>query len=51
GYTNKEIARELDLSESTVKVHVQSILRKLELKSRVQAAIYAVEHHIDKDYI
>ena len=50
GYTNKGIARELDLSESTVKVHVQSILRKLELKSRVQAAIYAVEHHIDKDY-
>ena len=50
GHTNKGIARELDLSESTVKVHVQSILRKLELKSRVQAAIYAVEHHIDKDY-
>ncbi len=50
GYTNKGIARELDLSESTVKVHVQSILRKLELKSRVQAAIYAVENHIDKDY-
>lgn len=50
GYTNKGIARELDLSESTVKVHVQSILRKLELKSRVQAAIYAVEHHIDTDY-
>lgn len=50
GFTNKGIARELDLSESTVKVHVQSILRKLELNSRVQAAIFAVEHHIDRDY-
>ena len=49
GVSNKEIARALDLAESTVKVHVQSILRKLNLSSRVQAAIYAIEHKIDKE--
>lgn len=49
GVSNKEIARALNLAESTVKVHVQSILRKLGLSSRVQAAIYAIEHKIDKE--
>jgi two-component system nitrate/nitrite response regulator NarL len=43
GSSNKEIARETALSESTVKIHVQNILRKLNLSSRVQAAVYAVE--------
>jgi two-component system nitrate/nitrite response regulator NarL len=43
GASNKEIARRLDLAESTVKIHVQHILRKLNLSSRVQAAVYAVE--------
>lgn len=47
GSSNKIIARELDITESTVKVHVQNILRKLELSSRVQAAIYAIEHGFD----
>lgn len=47
GASNKEIARALNLAESTVKVHVQSILRKLGLSSRVQAAIYAIEHKIE----
>ena len=37
GASNKEIARALDLAESTVKIHVQHILRKLNLSSRVQA--------------
>jgi len=46
GASNKEIARDLDVSESTVKIHVQHILRKLELTSRVQAAVWAVEHGI-----
>lgn len=46
GESNKEIARLLDVAESTVKIHVQSILRKLNLSSRVQAAVYAVEHGI-----
>lgn len=44
GESNKEIARRLDLAESTVKIHVQNILKKLRLNSRVQAAVYAVEH-------
>lgn len=41
GDSNKVIARALDIAETTVKVHVQHILRKLELTSRVQAAVYA----------
>ena len=44
GASNKEIARRLDLAESTVKIHIQHILRKLNLASRVQAAVYASEH-------
>jgi two-component system nitrate/nitrite response regulator NarL len=44
GASNKEIARSLDLAESTVKIHIQGILKKLELTSRVQAAVYAVEN-------
>ena len=44
GSSNKEIARVLSLSESTIKIHVQGILRKLNLAKRVQAAVYAVEH-------
>jgi two-component system nitrate/nitrite response regulator NarL len=43
GASNKEIARALEVAESTVKIHVQHILRKLNLTSRVQAAVYAVE--------
>ena len=46
GHSNKVIARKLDLAESTITVHVQSILRKLELSSRVQAAVYAVQHKV-----
>lgn len=41
GASNKEIARSLDIAEATVKIHVQHILRKLGLSSRVQAAVYA----------
>jgi two-component system, NarL family, nitrate/nitrite response regulator NarL len=44
GASNKEIARALDIAETTVKIHVQNILRKLGLNSRVQAAVYATEH-------
>lgn len=44
GDSNKEIARQLNVAESTVKIHVQNILKKLNLTSRVQAAVYAVEH-------
>ena len=41
GDSNKVIARELDIAETTVKIHVQHILRKLGLSSRVQAAVFA----------
>jgi len=41
GASNKEIARTLSIAETTVKIHVQHILRKLDLTSRVQAAVYA----------
>jgi two-component system nitrate/nitrite response regulator NarL len=44
GESNKEIARKLDLAESTVKIHVQNIFKKLNMSSRVQVALYAVEH-------
>lgn len=44
GESNKVIARSLDLAESTVKIHVQNILKKLGLSSRVQAAVFAVGH-------
>ncbi|MFM0049769.1 response regulator [Caballeronia grimmiae] len=41
GGSNKEIARTLSLAESTVKIHVRNILRKLNFTSRVQVALYA----------
>ena len=41
GASNKVIARKLDIAQTTVKIHVQHILRKLQLSSRVQAAVYA----------
>jgi two-component system, NarL family, response regulator LiaR len=42
GQANKQIARELFVEEKTVKAHVSSILRKLGVSSRTQAALYAV---------
>lgn len=44
GESNKEIARKLELAESTVKIHVQNIFKKLNMSSRVQVALYAVEN-------
>jgi two-component system, NarL family, nitrate/nitrite response regulator NarL len=44
GASNKEIARELGIAETTVKIHVQHVLRKLGLSSRVQAAVAATAH-------
>ena len=43
GDSNKHIARALDIAETTVKIHVQHILRKLDLSNRVHAAVYATE--------
>jgi two-component system, NarL family, response regulator LiaR len=42
GQSNREIARELIISEKTVKTHVSNILSKLHLADRTQAAIYAL---------
>lgn len=44
GMSNKAIARDLDISHDTVKLHVRHILAKLNLTSRVEAAVFAVEH-------
>jgi two-component system nitrate/nitrite response regulator NarL len=47
GASNKDIARELDLAESTVKIHVRNVLRKLNLSSRVQIAIHALARDLN----
>jgi two-component system nitrate/nitrite response regulator NarL len=44
GMSNKLIARELDISDGTVKVHVKHFLKKLNLRSRVEAAVWIVNH-------
>jgi two-component system nitrate/nitrite response regulator NarL len=44
GAANKVIARELDIAEATVKVHVKSVLRKIRVKNRTQAATWAWAH-------
>ena len=46
GLTNKSICRELDLAESTVKIHVSAILRALQVKSRTQAVLTAARMNI-----
>jgi len=46
GATNREIAEKLFVSEGTVKNHVSSILNRLGLRDRMQAAIFAIEHNL-----
>ena len=46
GASNKEVARELDIAETTVKIHVQHLLRKLDVSSRVQLAVIANQHDL-----
>jgi DNA-binding NarL/FixJ family response regulator len=46
GCANKEIAKELFISENTVKNHVRNILEKLQLHSRVEAAMYAMRSNL-----
>ncbi|AHM56287.1 transcriptional regulatory protein DegU [Peptoclostridium acidaminophilum DSM 3953] len=48
GLSNKDISEKLVISEKTVKNHVSSILRKLDLTDRTQAAIYAYRHNVKK---
>lgn len=43
GESNKGIARSLDVTEGTIKVHIKAILKKLDMNNRTQAAIYAYE--------
>lgn len=49
GESNKAIARDLNISYDTVKLHVRHILAKLNLSSRVEAAVFAVEHRMTPD--
>ncbi len=44
GASNKQIARELGIAEATVKVHVKSLLRKIRVRNRTQAAMWGIEH-------
>jgi two-component system nitrate/nitrite response regulator NarL len=44
GQSNKEIARALGIAETTVKIHVQHVLRKLDVSSRVHAAVIATSN-------
>lgn len=48
GLSNKMIARALNITDGTVKLHVKSILRKLGIRSRVEAAVLAVEHGLGR---
>jgi two-component system, NarL family, nitrate/nitrite response regulator NarL len=47
GYSNKVIARQLGITEATVKVHVKGVLRKIRASNRTQAAIWAVNNGIE----
>jgi two-component system nitrate/nitrite response regulator NarL len=52
GYSNKLIARKRGITEATVKVHMKSILRKIQVANRTQAAVWAIENshlsHVEK---
>jgi len=48
GLSNKLIARKLDITDGTVKVHVKHLLKKLNLRSRVEAAVWAVQEGVDR---
>ena len=45
--SNKQIARDLDIAETTVKIHIQHIFKKMDLTSRVQIAIFAATHGLN----
>ncbi len=44
GDTNRDVAKRLEISEGTVKVHVKHVLKKLNFRSRVEVAVWATEH-------
>lgn len=49
GFSNREIAEELFISENTVKNHIRNMLEKLQMKSRMEAAMYAVRSNLLDD--
>lgn len=49
GHSNKDMADVMFISEKTVKNHLTSIFKKLGVKDRTQAAVYALKHHIIED--
>ncbi|HVV94038.1 MAG TPA: response regulator transcription factor [Hyphomicrobiales bacterium] len=51
GESNKAIARRLSITESTVKVHVKTILRKVKVRNRTQAAVWAMSHLVSMSAI
>src|SRR5690554_5026513 len=48
GLSNKMIARRLDVTEGTVKVHVKNLLKKMKLRSRVEVAVWAVQEGVTR---
>lgn len=48
GASNREMANLLNMSESTVKAHLQRIMRRFDFSSRVQATVFAAERHMDR---
>lgn len=48
GASNRQMANLLNMSESTVKAHLQRIMRRFDFSSRVQAAVFAAERHMDR---
>ncbi len=44
GMSNKQVARELGITEGTAKVHVKNLLKKLNLRTRLEAAVWATKH-------
>ena len=51
GYSNKIIARQLDVCEATIKAHVKAILRTLNVRNRTQAAIWASSRGLSETYL
>lgn len=49
GYTNKDLARELSISENTAKHHLTNIFDKLGVSNRLELVLFAVEHGLIKD--
>lgn len=51
GMSNRMIATEFGIVESTVKIHIRNILKKLKFRSRVEAAVWAVSNHIGTNFV